>query len=118
MSEQDFARIFAKNLEKYMTSYELSQSDLARRLGVSQTSVFNWIHGVKIPRMDKIDALCQIFHCTREALITDSGATVAGGIYAELLRKIKLLDYEDAVEIEAIIDLKLGKEKYKKINAG
>lgn len=115
--EKSLGRIIAENIDRYLVIYEMTQLDLARRLGVSTASVSNWMNGKKIPRAERLDAICAIFHCRRADLVTE-GSGGQSGIYAELLRKIKLLDYEDAVEIEAIIDLKLGKEKYKKISAG
>lgn len=67
----EFNKLFAKRLRYYMEVYGYSQKDLADKLKVSTTSVYNWYHGIKCPRMDKVDALCKIFHCTRDDLITD-----------------------------------------------
>lgn len=66
MSEEEFNSIFSKRLRYYLDYYELTQIDLARKLGVSPQSVTNWCKGIKSPRMDKVDAMCEIFHCMRK----------------------------------------------------
>jgi transcriptional regulator with XRE-family HTH domain len=49
----------------------MTQAELAKRLGVGTTSVYNWCNGLKTPRMDKVDAMCEIFHCNRSDLMQD-----------------------------------------------
>lgn len=75
MSEKDFRLIFSTNLKKYLDKKELSQARLAELLGVGTTSVYNWANGIKIPRMDKVDAMCSIFGCNRSDLIEDHTET-------------------------------------------
>ncbi|MCI8400937.1 MAG: helix-turn-helix transcriptional regulator [Lachnospiraceae bacterium] len=55
----------------YLAKYEITQAELARRLNVGTTSVYNWCNGIKSPRMDKIDAMCGLFHCRRSDLIEE-----------------------------------------------
>ncbi len=71
MSEQEFTKVFSTNLKEYMAKYEMSNADLAKRLGVSATSVTNWTTGQKAPRMDKVDAMCRIFKCKRADLMEE-----------------------------------------------
>lgn len=44
-------------IEKYLKDSGISQSELARRLGVSQPTVSDWISGKKRPSGDKVLAL-------------------------------------------------------------
>ena len=69
MSEREYNEIFAENLKRYLDLNDMSQTDLARRLGVSAQSVTNWCAGKKSPRMDKVDAMCKIFGCNRSDLM-------------------------------------------------
>lgn len=79
MSEAEFNKVFSKRLNYYLNKYQMTQFELSKRLGVGTTSVSNWCRGIKAPRMDKIDAMCGIFHCRRSDLMEDheseSGAT-------------------------------------------
>lgn len=76
MSDKDFKIIFSSNLRKYLSKNEMSQARLAELLGVGTTSVYNWASGTKIPRMDKVDSMCEIFNCKRSDLIEDNSGTV------------------------------------------
>lgn len=71
MSDQEFNEIFSKRLKYYLGKKDMTQADLARLLGVSTQSVTNWCKGSKSPRMDKIDAMCNIFHCRRSDLMEE-----------------------------------------------
>lgn len=71
ISEQEFNEIFSKQLKKQLSFHEMTQSDLAKLLGVSTQSVSNWCKGTKSPRMDKVDSMCKIFNCRRSDLIED-----------------------------------------------
>lgn len=75
MSELEFNAIFSKCLKYYLNKYDMTQSELAKRLGVSTQSVTNWCKGDKSPRMDKVDAMCEIFHCKRSDLMEDNTDT-------------------------------------------
>lgn len=51
-------KIFAKNLLHYMSLNNENQSDVAKILGVSKTTVTHYIQGINVPRMNKIQILC------------------------------------------------------------
>lgn len=72
MSEKEFNEIFSSNLVRYLESRNMSQNELAKYLGVSPTSVNNWCRGLKSPRMDKVDKICQYLDVERSALMKDS----------------------------------------------
>lgn len=71
MSESEFNKIFSKRLKYYLGKYDMTQSELAKRLHVSTQSVTNWCKGDKSPRMDKVDAMCKIFNCKRIDLMEE-----------------------------------------------
>lgn len=70
MKETEFNKLFAAKLKFYLVRNDMTQADLAERLGVGTTSVYNWCSGLKTPRMDKVDKMCEIFGISRSALIT------------------------------------------------
>lgn len=69
--EKNFNDIFSRKLRYFLNFYEMNQAQLAKRLGVGTTTVSEWCNGKKTPRMDKIDAMCRIFHCKRSDFLTD-----------------------------------------------
>lgn len=71
MSEREFLKVFAKRLRYYLDKNDMTQKELAQRLGVGTTSVYNWLNEIKAPRMDKVDHMCKIFGCNRSDLMTD-----------------------------------------------
>ena len=71
MTYSDFNRAFSKRLRYYLQRDGMTQKELASRLGVGTTSVYNWINGIKSPRMDKVDMMCKIFGCTRSDLVEE-----------------------------------------------
>lgn len=102
MSGAEFLIVFSKNLKYYLDQYDMSQAELAKRLGVSTTSVSNWVQGLKAPRMDKVDSMCDLFNCSRSDLMEDRAKV---GYYvdsetAEIAQKIK-----DSSELSALFDV-------------
>ena len=106
MSEREFNQIFSERLRYYLTKYEMTQLELSKLLGVGTTSVYNWCNGIKTPRMDKVDAMCDIFHCKRSDLMEDkttqSHSTVHTGVTINVLGRVAAGIPIDA--IEEIID--------------
>ena len=92
MPEQEFNAVFSKRLRYYLSEYNMTQAELAKRLGVGTTSVYNWCNGLKTPRMDKVDAMCEhptltprdekdiekIIEHTREQLLSQEGLMFDG----------------------------------------
>ncbi len=75
MPEKEFNKVFSSRLKYYLNKYEMTQAELAKRLGVGTTSVSDWCNGRKSPRMSKIDAMCEIFHCNRSDFLSESPET-------------------------------------------
>ena len=61
---------FRENLLHLRAAHKLTQEQLAVRLGVSRQSVAKWESGTTYPEMDKLIALCQLFECTLDDLVT------------------------------------------------
>lgn len=81
MSENDFNKLFSKNLKMYMELNNINQAELARRLNVSTAAVNTWCNGLKSPRMDKVDSMCSIFGCRRSDLIEDKNISEEPSYY-------------------------------------
>lgn len=70
--EKDFKKVFSDNLRYHLEIRNITQVELAHRLGVGTTSVYNWTSGLKTPRMDKIDKICSILRVSRNDLLTET----------------------------------------------
>ena len=69
MSEQDYGRIIGANLKRLAWERKKTQADISRDLGISKATVSSWMNGTRIPRMDKIDMLCDYFSVKRSEIM-------------------------------------------------
>ncbi len=53
---------FSDNLKKIRKDNNLSQEQIAEKLGVSRQAVSKWESGLAYPEMDKMIQLCQMFN--------------------------------------------------------
>lgn len=67
----EYGKIFSKNLKRIAYDRGKSQADIARDLKFKQATVSSWMVGTRVPRMDKVDALCRYFRCSRTELLDD-----------------------------------------------
>ena len=72
MNNKSFNDVFSKKLRYYFDLSGMTQAEFAKKLGVGTTSIYNWLSGVKNPRMDKVDSMCKLLGIHREDLITDN----------------------------------------------
>lgn len=99
----DAKQIFRDNLRRYITIKDLTQKQLSKEIGVSPSTLNDWVTGKKLPRMDKIDKLCSFFNCSRSDLLdinTQAKAIkipVLGNVVAGLpLEAVEnIIDYEE-----------------------
>lgn len=63
---------FADNLKKIRKSKNISQEELAEKVGVSRQSVSKWETSEAYPEMNNILELCKIFKCNINDLVNDN----------------------------------------------
>ena len=63
--------ILADNLKKIRKDNNLSQEQLAEKLGVSRQSVSKWESGLSYPEMDKVLQICKLFNLNINELINE-----------------------------------------------
>lgn len=74
MNEDDIKRVFAANLNRFLTASGIKQNEIAKMLRVAESTVSSWCNGAKLPRMPKIDHLAQIFGVQRSDLLEEKRA--------------------------------------------
>lgn len=60
--------MLAQNLERLMKSKKVTVADLSRALGISYTTINDWVHGVTYPRDEKLEQLANYFGVDPDAL--------------------------------------------------
>ncbi len=63
--------MLSDNIRKYRKANNLSQDELAEKLGITRQSVSLWETGQTQPSLDSIVALARIFHISTDVLLTD-----------------------------------------------
>jgi len=61
---------FGRNLSNILNMRSLKPTDLAKMLDVSDTIVGAWLNGNKMPRMPKIDRMCELLSTNRAYLLS------------------------------------------------
>ena len=71
MNERD-REIFGQNLTYYMNRNRINGITLARYMNVSSATVSDWMHGKKMPRVDKLKSLSNYFRINMSDLTDDA----------------------------------------------
>lgn len=58
MADEELRKIFTRRLNYYMTLNNFNQADLARYMKVSTATAAKWCTGQTMPRIDKIQSIC------------------------------------------------------------
>jgi len=74
MADEELRRIFAMNLNNYLSLNGYKQADLARHMHVSTATTAKWCTGQTMPRIDKIQSICNWLGIEKEDLLNDHDA--------------------------------------------
>ncbi|MFB1098142.1 LexA family protein [Terribacillus sp. JSM ZJ617] len=69
-------RILADNIKKLLKTKGKTQTDMAKELGLSETTVSSWLNGGRYPRIDKIQLMADYFGVYRSAITEDDSNTI------------------------------------------
>lgn len=72
--------IFAQNLKRQLNYNGMKQTDLAKKLNVTDAAVSDWCRSVKAPGLDVLYQLCGILGCTISELIGEPEDLPEGAI--------------------------------------
>lgn len=71
IEEKETQRIFSDNLKYHLKLNNKTQLDLANAIGVSNTTINNYVKGYNAPRMDKVDKICKYLGVSRSDLMEE-----------------------------------------------
>lgn len=60
---------FSRNLNAILAERQMTPMDLAKALGIAQTTVYAWTQGKAVPRADKMEAICRYLMIYPEELL-------------------------------------------------
>lgn len=72
MSDSEIQKIFVENLKRILKEKKCLASELAEGIGVRKSTVSNWMNGLSLPRMDKINKICGFLNVERSELFEDT----------------------------------------------
>lgn len=75
MSEMEWLRIFAGNLDYWLTSTGMSQHDLAKVTGLDQSAISRYANAQRMPTIRAIVNIANALGCSMDDLI-DFGDTI------------------------------------------
>ena len=67
------AKQIGRNITNLLIEKEKTQQELADAIGVSKSTVSTWTNGKRIPRMDKVDLMCDYFGVSRSDILSSHG---------------------------------------------
>lgn len=94
IDEKEYARIVAINLKRLAYNSGKSQKEIAKELGVNQSTLACWMNGIRTPKMPKIDMLAEYFGVTRNEIMMPYGMVPLGNFTA--FEKNIILAYRNA----------------------
>lgn len=113
--------IFSENLNRYMTLRGDKQTDIARILGVSKSTISAYCNGTQMPRMDKIEILSLHFGIKKSDLLeapTDLATPKSRNSVSDADVRIALFggdgEVTDEMWEEAVFAAELIKERHRR----
>ena len=102
---EEYRKIFIKNLNEYLDSFQMNQADLANRLSVNKSVVSSWLSGSRYPRMNTMEKIANIFNIEKSDLIEDKSEKGTTSHHAKGIRIPVLGRVAAGIPIEAIEDI-------------
>ena len=72
MSDSEMQKIYVEKLKQILKEKKCLDSELAEGIGVRKSTVSNWMNGLSLPRMDKINKICGFLNVERSELFEDT----------------------------------------------
>lgn len=72
MNNSEALEIFSNNFKHLRESRGMTTTEIASRLGVSQSTISTWENGVKLPRADALDKITKFFNVSLSVLMSET----------------------------------------------
>ncbi|EHJ08091.1 helix-turn-helix domain-containing protein [Staphylococcus simiae] len=71
MEYKSARKILSENLRQLMKENNITQVELSEAIGVSQSTISNWLKEVKYPRISKVQELANYFNVPKSKITED-----------------------------------------------
>ncbi|MFF2794948.1 LexA family protein [Lysinibacillus xylanilyticus] len=71
MSDKEMENIISRNLKKIIRDYQITQNELAKIAGVSESAAGKWILGKSTPRMGAIQKIADYFNLPKSYILNE-----------------------------------------------
>lgn len=105
IDEKTYNRIVAANLRRLMYEKGVTQTDMAKALGFTKQSVSNWMNGEHLPRMNKMDKICEYLGCKRSDLMEVDKGRKAEPITTDQAQLIQLTMSADSENVRLALEV-------------
>ena len=92
MTDEEQKKIFAKNLNRYISLNQKQQKEVADDLGINPTTLNMWCKGNAMPNVGKIQKLADYFRIGKSDLTDEKTEFEADEEFANIMMKIALTD--------------------------
>ena len=71
MSNLGNKKTMSNNLKRYLRINKVSRTQLSKSLGISYSTISDWVNGKSYPRIDKIEMMANYFGINKSDLVED-----------------------------------------------
>lgn len=98
---------FGENLKMFLSRNHMTNTELGKRIGVSEVTVSRWVSGDRNPRAVMVAKICEVFGCTYDDLMLPNSEEIQRDkeAYAEVLQLLEKLNTSGIEEVINFIGL-------------
>ena len=105
MDEKTYNKMVASNLRRIMYEKGVSGTELAKALGFTKQSVSHWMNGEHLPRMNKLDKICEYLECKRSDLMEVDKERKTNSITSSQAQLIQLAMTADSENVSLVLEV-------------
>lgn len=105
MDEKTYNKMVASNLRRIMYEKGVNGTELAKALGFTKQSVSHWMNGEHLPRMNKLDKICEYLGCKRSDLMEVDKERKTNSITSSQAQLIQLAMTADSENVSLVLEV-------------
>ena len=94
---------FAWNLKTLRSEKDMTQGELAGKIGVSQKTLSSWETGRTEPNIGEVIALCDALGCTLEKLTGVKTRNIGDISFEDIVVKIRTMSLKELSELHSVV---------------